>query len=69
MELRVDGVFASNQVVVYTSSDLVNWLPIQTNPARVGALLFIDLDVTNSPVRFDCVEEEESQSGLGAEIG
>jgi hypothetical protein len=69
MELRVEGVFASNQVVLYTSSDLVNWLPIQTNPATVGALLFIDPDVTNSPVRFYRVEEEESQRSLGAGIG
>lgn len=52
MVLRLDSVFAPNSVVIFGSTDLVNWLPIWTNPAATGSVLFVDRSATNSPQGF-----------------
>jgi len=39
-------------VVVSGSSDLVNWVPLFTNPAVLGSLGFTDPQATNSPLKF-----------------
>jgi hypothetical protein len=50
--LLLTGVFATNAVVIDASTDLVNWLPILTNPPVTGAVQILDLGATNWPRRF-----------------
>jgi hypothetical protein len=50
--LRVVGTAGSASVVIYSSADLVTWLPILTNAPIGDSTLFIDPGATNSPHRF-----------------
>ena len=50
--LTLDGVLTTNPVVVFGSTDLVNWLPVFTNPATTGSVQFLDVTATNMPTRF-----------------
>lgn len=52
LRLQLGGVFATNSVVVYASTDLVSWLPILTNSPATGAVQFLDTTTTNWPMRF-----------------
>jgi hypothetical protein len=52
LQLQLDGVFATNSVIIYASTDLLNWLPILTNPPTDGSVLFLDSSATNQPRRF-----------------
>jgi hypothetical protein len=52
LRLQLAGVFATNSVILYASTDLVNWLPILTNSAATGAVQFLDSSATNLPLRF-----------------
>jgi Regulator of chromosome condensation (RCC1) repeat/Immunoglobulin I-set domain len=52
LQLRLDSVYATNAVFIFASTDLVNWLPIFTNPPATGSVLFLDADATNLPQRF-----------------
>jgi hypothetical protein len=58
MQLQLDGVFATNAVILYASTDLISWLPILTNPPATGSVLFLDSDATNWPQRFYRVTEQ-----------
>jgi Immunoglobulin I-set domain/Regulator of chromosome condensation (RCC1) repeat len=52
MQLSLGGVFATNSVIFYASTDLISWLPILTNPPATGSVLFLDSAATNLPQRF-----------------
>jgi hypothetical protein len=52
LQLQVDGVYATNSVIIYASTDLLSWLPILTNPPANGSVLFLDSSATNRPQRF-----------------
>jgi len=52
MQLQLIGVFATNSVILYASTDLVSWLPILTNSAATGSMQFLDVSATNWPKRF-----------------
>jgi hypothetical protein len=52
LQLQLNGVFATNTVILYASTDLISWLPILTNPPTIGSVLFLDSDATNWPQRF-----------------
>jgi hypothetical protein len=52
LHFQLDSVFATNAVVVLASTNLVNWLPILTNPPSTGSVPFIDPEATNLPLRF-----------------
>jgi hypothetical protein len=56
-QLGIDGVLTTNPVVIYGSTDLVNWLPVFTNPATTGTVQFIDTTSTNLPARFYRAQE------------
>jgi Regulator of chromosome condensation (RCC1) repeat/Immunoglobulin domain len=58
LRLQLDGVFASQSVVIFASTDLVAWLPILTNPPATGSLLFLDSSATNLPQRFYRASEQ-----------
>jgi hypothetical protein len=51
-QLTLNGLTGQGSVVVYTSTNLVSWTPIYTNPPATGSIQFIDSSATNSKVRF-----------------
>ena len=50
LQLQLDGVFATNSVIIYASTNFANWLPILTNAPATGSVLFLDLSATNRPL-------------------
>ena len=52
LKLQLDSVYSSNTVVLFASTNLVNWLPILTNPPTRGSVLFLDVAATNMAQRF-----------------
>jgi len=50
--LQVDGARGVNSVILYASTNLVDWQPIYTNPPSLGSACFLDFAVTNQPRRF-----------------
>ena len=52
LQLQLNGVYATNSVILYASTDLVSWLPILTNAATTGSAQFVDSAATNWPQRF-----------------
>jgi hypothetical protein len=57
VRLRVTGLTSHGPVVLNTSSNLVDWIPVLTNPAVTGETEFLDGSASNSPARFYRVEE------------
>lgn len=56
-KLHVSGLAGQGALVVYASTNLVDWLPIQTNPPTVGTLDMVDPGATNqSPLFYRAVE-------------
>jgi alpha-tubulin suppressor-like RCC1 family protein len=51
-KLQLDGILTTNPVVIFGSTDLVNWLPVFTNSATTGSVQFLDFTATNTPARF-----------------
>jgi hypothetical protein len=56
-QLNLGGVLTTNPVVIFGSTDLVNWLPLFTNAATTGSVQFLDVTVTNLPARFYRAQE------------
>jgi hypothetical protein len=52
MRLHVEGACGTNQVMVYASTNLLDWQPIYTNYAVLGSIEFTDTVATNWPHRF-----------------
>lgn len=57
MQLKLDGVFATNSFILFASMDLVTWLPVLTNSPTTGSLYMVDTAATNLPLRFYRVTE------------
>jgi hypothetical protein len=51
MQLKLDGVFATNSFILFASTDLVTWLPVLTNSPTTGSLYMVDTAATNLPFR------------------
>jgi hypothetical protein len=51
-QLQLDGVLATNSIVLYASTNCLNWLPIVTNGPATGSVSFLDRTATNWPRRF-----------------
>jgi len=51
-QFTLDSVFATNAVIISASTDLVNWVPILTNPPATGSVPFLDPGATNFPQRY-----------------
>lgn len=49
-ELQLSGL--TNNCVIYTSTDLINWTPIATNTPLSGNVDFIDSTATNKPACY-----------------
>ncbi len=56
-QLTIDGILTTNPVVIFGSTDLVNWLPLFTNSATTGSVQFLDFTATNTPLRFYRAQE------------
>jgi hypothetical protein len=52
LRLKVEGASGTNPVILFASSNVVNWQPIYTNPPVLGSASFIDSAATNQPRRF-----------------
>ena len=52
LSMRLSGLSAHGLIIVYRSTNLVDWLPISTNPPVTGTLQILDPTVTNSLPRF-----------------
>lgn len=56
-QLELDGILTTNPVLIWGSTDLVNWLPLFTNSATTGSVQLLDVLATNIPVRFYRAQE------------
>ncbi|MDB6111259.1 MAG: Immunoglobulin I-set domain protein [Pedosphaera sp.] len=50
--LQLNGLSGHGAVVIYASTNLMDWDPIFTNPPLTGTLHFLDPSATNTPLRF-----------------
>ena len=50
VELELNGLSGHGPVVVYASTNLVNWIPIFTNPPFAGDVQFLDSGATKSSI-------------------
>jgi alpha-L-rhamnosidase len=51
-KMQISGQDGTSQVVVYASTNLLDWIPIFTNPAFIGTVPIIDPAATNFSKRF-----------------
>src|SRR5205814_290424 len=56
--LILTGLSGHGQIVIYASTNLVNWEPIFSNPPTTGSLLITDPTATNWPRRFYWMQEQ-----------
>jgi Beta-propeller repeat len=52
LQLQVDGARTTNAVVIYASTNLVNWNPIFSNTPTLGSVQYVDPAAKNLPLRF-----------------
>src|SRR5262249_43400055 len=52
MRLQIDGASGTNPVILYASTNLVDWQSIDTNFAVLGSAIFVDPNAMNRPWRF-----------------
>jgi hypothetical protein len=52
LTLQLDQLSGHGATIIMASTNLVNWVPILTNPPVTGTLQFLDPDMTNQPSRF-----------------
>jgi hypothetical protein len=52
LQLKVTGAQGTNPIVLFASTNLVNWEAIRTNPAASGYVQFLDPAATNLTKRF-----------------
>jgi hypothetical protein len=50
--LRLTGLTAEGPVVIYASSNLVDWQAVFTNPPTIGPLQYLEGSLTVQPQRF-----------------
>jgi hypothetical protein len=50
--LRVTGLTAAGPVIIYASSNLVNWQTVFTNPPTIGPLQYLEEPSTSQSLRF-----------------
>lgn len=56
--LQLNGLTGHGIVTIYSSTNLVNWQPVFTNPPVVGSLQFIDPNALNVPFQFYRASEQ-----------
>jgi hypothetical protein len=50
--LELDHLSSHGPVIIYTTTDLINWLPIFTNPPVLGSFQFLDSGAASMPYLF-----------------
>jgi hypothetical protein len=55
--LELNQLSGHGGIVIYASANLVDWMPIFTNPPQLGTLELVDPEATNMPARFYRAEE------------
>ena len=55
--LQLAQLSGHGSIIVYASTNLVDWVPILTNPPQLGPLELVDPKATNLPARFYRAEE------------
>lgn len=50
--LQLSGLSGHGSVVIYASTNLVDWTAVSTNPAVLGTFQFVDQGATNMPLQF-----------------
>lgn len=50
--LLLNGLTGHGPITIFSSSNLVNWQPIFTNPATIGSIQFLDTNAVASPAQF-----------------
>jgi hypothetical protein len=50
--LLLNGLTGHGPITIFSSSNLVNWQPIFTNPATIGSIQFLDTNAVASPFQF-----------------
>jgi hypothetical protein len=56
--IQLDGLTGHGVVTIYASTNLLNWLPILTNPATTGSLQFLDTNALSQPFKFYRASEQ-----------
>jgi Immunoglobulin I-set domain len=51
-QMTLTNIYAPNSIVIYASTNLIDWQPIFTNPPTAGTLKFLDSAATNLPMQF-----------------
>ena len=51
-KMQVSGLNGASPVVLYASTNLLDWMPIFTNPALTGTIQFTDPAANMFPKRF-----------------
>jgi hypothetical protein len=49
---RLNGLPSGTPIVIYASTNLVDWLPVFTNPPSAGSMDFVDPGALADPHRF-----------------
>ena len=57
-QIQISGLNGAGPVIIYASTNLINWIPIFTNPPSMGSFPFIDPAATNLPRRFYRASEQ-----------
>jgi len=52
LPLLLTGLTANGPVIIYASSNLLDWSAIFTNPPTMGPLQYLETPAASSPVRF-----------------
>ena len=55
--LALSGLTGHGPVIIYASTNLMDWRPIYTNAPQLGTLRFLDFSSTNQPVQFYRAQE------------
>jgi hypothetical protein len=58
LPLQLTGLTANGPVIIYASSNLVDWSAIFTNPPTIGPLQYLEAPSLDQPVRFYRASED-----------
>jgi hypothetical protein len=50
--IQASGLVGLGAVTIYSSTNLVNWQPVYTNPPIIGSFRFVDTNALSAPLRY-----------------
>ena len=57
-QIQISGLTGAGPLIIYASTNLMDWIPIFTNPPATGTIQFIDPAAANLPRRFYRADEQ-----------